>query len=305
MPVVIPRRRFLKSAAVMAAAATAGSSFSFKGKPLLSFSTLGCPDWSFEQIINFAELNKYDGIELRVIQRQLDLIKCKEFSSTGNINDTLRKMADRNLRFVNLGSSCTLHFAEGAERTKQLDEGKRFIDLAAALNCPNIRVFPNNFPKDQEKEKTMEFISKGLLELAEHAKETRVMVLMETHGDVVYINDVERIMQNAVHAHTGLVWDFTNMWTITKEAPVQAYSRLKQYIHHVHVKDANMVDNKPQYTLLGKGVVPVKEALNTLIKNEYKGYYSFEWEKLWHPEIEAPETALADYPVSVKKYFQL
>ena len=38
-------------------------------------------------------------------------------------------------------------------------------------------------------------------------------------------------------------------------------------------------------------------------KDGYKGYYSFEWEKLWHPELEDPETALADYPVAMKKHF--
>jgi predicted xylose isomerase-like sugar epimerase len=27
----------------------------------------------------------------------------------------------------------------------------------------------------------------------------------------------------------------------------------------------------------------------------YKGFYCFEWEKLWHPDIEDPETAIADY----------
>ncbi|RYG31354.1 MAG: sugar phosphate isomerase/epimerase, partial [Chitinophagaceae bacterium] len=35
----------------------------------------------------------------------------------------------------------------------------------------------------------------------------------------------------------------------------------------------------------------------------YQGYYSFEWEKLWHPEIEEPEAALAQYPAEILKYF--
>jgi hypothetical protein len=36
----------------------------------------------------------------------------------------------------------------------------------------------------------------------------------------------------------------------------------------------------------------------------YKGYYSFEWEKLWHPEIADPEIALADYSKVMKAYFK-
>jgi hypothetical protein len=40
-----------------------------------------------------------------------------------------------------------------------------------------------------------------------------------------------------------------------------------------------------------------------LYQGGYKGYYSFEWEKLWHPEIAEPELALADYPKKMKTHF--
>jgi hypothetical protein len=50
--------------------------------------------------------------------------------------------------------------------------------------------------------------------------------------------------------------------------------------------------------------VPIFEAIDALAKSGYKGYYSFEWEKLWHPEILEPEVALADYPKAMKKHFE-
>ena len=53
-----------------------------------------------------------------------------------------------------------------------------------------------------------------------------------------------------------------------------------------------------------QGEVPIFEAIDALQKGGYKGYYSFEWEKLWHPEIAAPEIAIADYPVAMKKHFK-
>jgi sugar phosphate isomerase/epimerase len=78
---------------------------------------------------------------------------------------------------------------------------------------------------------------------------------------------------------------------------------LKKYIHHTHIKDAKLIDGKLQYTFLGQGDVPIFDAIDALSKGGFKGYYSFEWEKLWHPEIPEPEIALADYPVRIKKYF--
>lgn len=297
------RKEFLQTSAVLLTAALAGSSFEIKKKnPLLSFSTLGCPDWSFPQIVDFAVQRGYKGIEVRGIQRQMDLPQCDVFSSR-KIQATLTLMKEKGLLFVNLGSSATLHFNEGLEREKNLDEGRRFIDLAKQIGCPYIRVFPNNFPKDQDRNLTMDLIAKGLLTLGDYAKSSNVSVLMETHGELVKTDDLEKIMQSAAHPNVGLVWDFCNMWTITKESPAAMYKKLKEYIRHTHIKDAKFVDGRLQYTLLGQGEVPIFEAINELAKGGYKGYYSFEWEKLWHPELMEPEIALTDYPIAMKKHF--
>ena len=299
------RREFLQKSALLVAGLYAGDLFaSKKDKPLLSFSTLGCPDWSFQQITDFAVQHGYKAIEVRGIQRQLDLTKCSEFSSPQNIKATLKLMKKKGLRFINLGASTNLHFAKGAERDKNLAEAMRFIDLAQQINCPYIRVFPNIFPKDHEKNITMDLIANGLLQLGNYAKNKNVMVLMETHGEVVKMDDLEKIMQSAAHPNVGLVWDVSNMWTVTKEPPVEVYKKLKKYIYHTHIKDAKLVDGKYQYTLLGQGEVPIFEAINTLLKGGYKGYYSFEWEKLWHPEIAEPEMALADYAKVMKERFK-
>jgi len=289
------RRVFLQTSAAAAASLLVGSQFEFKKKKrLLSFSTLGCPDWNFQKIVEFAVQHTYSGIEMRGLQRQMDLSKCSEFSSE-NRAATLELMKEKGLKFVNLGSSATLHFAEGAERQKNIDEGKRFIDLASQINCPYIRVFPNNFPKEQDKTATIDLIIKGLLELGDYAKEANVTVLMETHGDVVRSEDLEVVMRSSEHPNVGLVWDACNMWMLTKEAPAAVYQKLKKYIRHTHIKDLIMVDGKAQYRLLGKGESPIFEVISLLKKDGYKGFYSFEWEKLWHPEIDEPEVALADY----------
>lgn len=299
------RRKFLQTS-LLASASFATTSFDIKKKkPLLAFSTLGCPDWNFKKITDFASQNDYQGIELRGIQKQLDLTKCNEFSTAQNISATMQVMKEKRLRFVDLGSSAMLHFTDAAVRQKNLDEARRFIDLAQQINCPYIRVFPNSLPKDQDKNATLDLIAKGLLELGDYAKGSNVKVLMETHGDLTISDDLEKIMQSAEHAHTGLVWDVANMWTITKEPPEEVYKKLKKYIQHTHIKDAKLVDEKVQYTLLGQGEVPIFEAIDCLSNGGYKGFYSFEWEKLWHPEIEEPEIALADYPKAMKKHFKL
>lgn len=298
------RKEFLQASAALLASTVVGSSFGFKRSiPLLSFSTLGCPDWTFSQIMDFAVQHRYKGLELRGIQRQMDLTKCPEFNTPEDQQRTISSMKEKGLKFVNLGSSATLHFPEGEQREKNLDEGKRFIDLAQQIACPYIRVFPNNFPKERDKKETIDLIAKGLLTLGDYAKGKNVTVLMETHGDAVHIADITTIMQASNHPNIGLVWDPVNMWTVTKEAPTEAYQKLKKYIHHTHIKDAKLVDGKPQYTFLGQGEVPIFEAVDALTKGCYNGYFSFEWEKLWHPELAEPEFAIADYTKAMRKHF--
>ena len=296
------RREFLRKSAILATSGFAA--LGLKKKPALAFSTLGCPDWSFPEIINFAAAHQYTGIELRGIQHEMDLTQCAIFKTTRNRLDALQMMEEKGLHFVDLGSSANLHVANLAEREKNLDEAKRFIDLAAELKCPFVRVFPNIFPKDEDKRETMDRMAKGLLVLADYARETKVSTLVETHGDLVRSADIERLMESASHPHAGLVWDVANMWTITREPPAEVYPRLSKYIKHTHIKDAKIKDGNPAYVFLGRGEVPIFEAIDALAAGGYTGYYSFEWEKLWHPEIAEPAAAIADYSQVMMKHFE-
>lgn len=303
---VYSRKEFLQNSAILLAAAISGSAFTTKkNKPPLAFSTLGCPDWSFQQIVDFAEVNGFSGLEIRGIKRQMDLTKCEEFNSPERIKATLALMNKKGLKFVNLGASAKMHFHEGSEREKNLAEAKSFIDLAQKINCPFVRVFPNNFPKDRERDQTINTVAENLLILGEYAKSKNVTVLLETHGDFSGSDDILKVMKIASHPNIALVWDISNMWTITKESPAVVYKKLKKYIRHTHLKDAKLIGDKLQYSLLGQGDVPIFEAIDILYKDGYKGYYSFEWEKLWHPEITEPEIAISHYAKAMKEHFKI
>jgi sugar phosphate isomerase/epimerase len=301
----LSRRRFLKNSSMaMAGVALSNSAFGFiKDNPPLSFSTLGCPKWSLNEILKFAKGNGYNGIEIRGLLGELDLTKCPDFASNEKISSVKKMLEEKQLRIVNLGASAELHHPEGEKRKSNMDGAKKFIDLAQKLDCPFIRVFPNALPKDQDRNATLDLISRGLMELGAYAKGSKVSVLLETHGDVVETNDVLRIMNDSENAHVGLIWDIFNMWSVTKESPVQVYERLKKYIRHTHIKDAKWINGDWHYVLLGKGEVPIEEAVKVLVQGKYSGFYCFEWEKLWHPDIEEPEIAIAAYPKQMKKYF--
>ncbi len=300
---IYDRRIFLKKGIGIATLLNFEESFIKKTKTKLSFSTLGCPDWSFDKIIEVASKNGYKAIEIRGIQRQMDLPLCAEFANQTAINTTNQKIKDKNLQIIDLGSSANLHFMDSKKRQENMDHAKRFIDLAHKINCPFVRVFPNDLPKEQDKNKTIDLIISNLIELGEYARGSNVKVLLESHGKVIYKDVLLKIMEATSKNNVGLIWDIWNMWSVTKEPPTEVYALLKKYIYHTHIKDGIFENEKPKYVLLGKGISPLKEAISLLKQGGYKGYYSLEWEKMWHPEIEEPEIAIPQYADNFGKLF--
>lgn len=274
-----------------------------KQKPKLSFSTLGCPAWSLDTILKTAVRSGYQGVEFRGLAGQLDLPKCPEFSTAARAAETRRRFADQGIRIVNLGSSTQLHHADTGKRKQHLDEARRFIELAQQLDCPFVRVFPDQLPPDQDRAQTLRLISDGLLELGNYARPHSVTVLLESHGELTRSDLLNQIMTAADHPNVGLIWDVFNMWADSHESPGDVYRKLKPYIRHTHIKDARLENGKHRYVQIGQGEAPLREAISALVADGYSGYYSFEWEKLWHPEIDEPELAIVQYPKAIKGYF--
>lgn len=298
------RRSFLASSFGMAAMVLPEWPFiTFAPKPKLSFSTLGCPAWSLETILKTAVDNGYQGVELRGLEKEMDLTKRPEFSTPARTAESRQRFTEKSIRIINLGSSAQLHHADPAKRSQQLDEARRYIDLAQQLNCPFVRVFPDQLPPDQPRAQTLQLISQGLLELGEYAKSRSVTVLLESHGELTRSDLLLQILTAAEHPNVGLIWDVFNMWVDSHEDVGEVYGKLKKYIRHMHIKDGRIENGKHRYVLVGQGEAPLQKAISALVKGGYGGFYSFEWEKRWHPELEEPELAMAQYPKAMKAYF--
>ncbi len=301
----INRRSFLRNSSIALAGMVIAKPVLAKKKytPHLSFSTLGCPSWSFAQIVDNAVKYGYDGLEFRGIQRDMDITKGPDFGTDAAIARSMKMVKDKNLKIICLGASTSLHYADPVRRKASLDEARSLTDLAQKLDCPYIRIFPGDLPKGEDPKPTFDRIIQGLKELGDYAKNTNVKVLMETHADVVKTDELLYLMEGADNPHVGLVWDVSNMWVVTRESPAFVYSKLKPYIKHTHFRDAKIIDGKEKSVLLGEGEVPLKEAAELLEKDNYRGFYSFEWEKRWDRNAEDPEIAFPQYVKVIKTWF--
>ena len=309
------RRQFVHtSAACLAAVSSPPVSLSLQEsghvglKLPIGFSTLGCPAWTWRQILDFAQSHDYAAIELRGIQKNMDLTVVPELSRDGGrIEESKRELRERGLVISDLGASAQLHEQDPVKRTAQLAEARRFIDLAEMLRAPYVRVFGNNFVKGVPRDMMLAHIARGLRELGDYAASRHVIVLIESHGDFTDSPTLLELMHQAASPAVAILWDAHHTFVSGKEQPEDTVRQLGRYIRHTHLKDSVPAgpDGKDRrYVLTGTGEVPVRRQIEALAHSGYRGFYSFEWEKRWHPEIEEPEVAFAQFATVAAGYLR-
>ncbi|MGH9314142.1 MAG: sugar phosphate isomerase/epimerase family protein [Vicinamibacterales bacterium] len=266
----------------------------------LGFSTLGCPAWDWIAILDFAAKHGFGSIELRGLQTVMDLTERPEFSPE-RIGRSRKELADRGVRVSCLGSSARMHETDLAGRQTQMAEARRFIDLAATLGAPYVRVFGDRLDATR-REQVLAHVSSGLRELGSYAGDRGVVVVIESHGDFVESPTLKELLERTASPHVALLWDAHHTFAAGKEEPEQTIEQLGRYIRHTHLKDSRPGEKERQYVLTGEGDVPVKRQVQLLAKSGYTGDYSFEWEKRWHPEIPEPEVAFPHFARVLREY---
>jgi len=284
------RREFLGTSAAI----LAGLSSPPNETARLGFSTLGCPQWTWPEILDFAATHGFAAVELRGILKEMDLTKVPELTAE-HLSDAKRQLAAHGLVVPTVDASAHMHEMDAAKHAAQLDEARRCLDLAQALGAPYVRVFGNNYVDGVPRAEMLAHIAGGLRTLGDYAREKNVTVVIESHGDFTDSPALLEILQKADSPAVALLWDAHHTFVSGKEEPEDTVRQLGRYIRHTHLKDSVPAGNDRRYVLTGTGQVPVKRQIEALVKAGYRGYFSFEWEKRWHPEIEEPEVAFAQF----------
>ena len=256
----------------------------------ISFSTLGCPGWSYEEILSTAKDLGFNGIEIRGIGNELYAPKVKQFSPE-HIEATKEKLAKMSIQIPCLTSACYLFDEQNID--KQMKEGMDYVELASKLGSPYIRVLGDAQPHAGKV--NIDFVIENLKKLAAFAEQKNVKLLIETNG--VFADS--RVMKNLLDAvdskAVAVLWDVHHPFRFFNEKVEDTYELLKDYIEYVHVKDSVVIDGNIKYKMMGYGDVPVKKAITILKENGYKGYISLEWVKRWCLDLEEPGIVFAHY----------
>ncbi|HOV26694.1 MAG TPA: hypothetical protein PK566_10100 [Pseudobacteroides sp.] len=84
----------------------------------LAFSTLGCPDFSWNDIYSMAKDIGFDGIEIRGLGNEIFAVKAQPFTEA-QLPQTVKKLSELRLEIPCLSSGCCLKYAENADKNHE------------------------------------------------------------------------------------------------------------------------------------------------------------------------------------------
>jgi len=264
----------------------------------LAFSTVGCPDWTFQDIFAAAKDFGYDAIEIRGIGNEISAPKLNIFNES-NINSTMEKLKNAGLSISMLASNAVIGFPTIAETGKA--EAFEYIDLAAKINTKFVRILISPRPETDDIDTDSAILSYN--EICEYGKTKGVTPLIETNGVFADSKVLAEFMQKISSENKGVLWDINHPCRYFNETAKQTFENIGEYVKYLHIKDSvfNPETKKIEYKPVGYGDLPIFDIIKLMSDSGYDGVLSLEWTKRWCRELEDADIVFAQY-VSYMRY---
>ncbi|MBE6731292.1 MAG: AMP-dependent synthetase [Ruminococcaceae bacterium] len=264
----------------------------------LSFSTLGCPDFTWSDITSMAKDFGFHGIELRGLGN--DIFSVHAPFSKENLPATIANLKRLKLEICCLSSGCALKYKDKHEES--IAELKEYIALAKELGTPYIRVL-GDLKAMPEEDFPDEYVIEPMKILAPIAEEAGVTLLIETNGVYSDTKRLADVLARIGHDSVAALWDWNHPYRFNGESPETTINNLGAYIKHTHIKDSVVVDGKVEYRLVGEGdLPPMADYMKALRSLNYEGYISLEWLKQYAPELSDAGIVFPHYAHFMSQY---
>lgn len=257
----------------------------------LAFSTLGCPEWEWDDVLSAAADLGYNGVEIRGLSNELYAPAIPEFAHR-HLGQTKEQLARLGLSIPCLASACVFGAESGYHSA--MAEGRAYIDTAKAVGAQFVRVMCEGTAAP-EKNVDTSLVKKALAELGAYAAPKGVTVLLETNGWYADSGRLAQLYAEIEEPGLGILWDVHHPYRFFGESPSLTVSRIGKWIRYIHIKDSIIEDGRVRYRMLGEGNLPIKDFLSALGDIGYDGWYTLEWIRRWDMTLEEPGIAFAHF----------
>src|SRR5262249_43082241 len=184
-------------------------------------------------IIKNCEATGFEAVELRTTHKHgVEPTLGKERRA-----EIKNQFAGAKLRLLSLGSICEFHSPDASIVRKNIDECKRFVELAHDIGALGVKVRPNGIPKEVPEEKTIAQIGSALRECGDFARGAGVEIWVEAHGkDSCQPARMAKMMQAAQNPQVGICWN-SNPEDLSNGSVKQSFALLKPWLRSAHINE--------------------------------------------------------------------
>lgn len=238
--------------------------------PDLSAGKRTLADW-----FHFAAELGLDGADISVVHL---------VSTDAAYLQTLRgQAADVGIQIAMLVTYADFTHPDQAERARQVDELRRYIDVAAALGTPYIRVTAGQAHPGLDRAEAMEWAVSGLTACLDDAASKGITLAYENHtkGYAWTYNDFSQpsdifleIVARTEGTGLRILFDTANTLA-TGDDPLRVLAQVKDRVSVIHTNDiARAGYFEP--VLLGEGAAPIVPIYQMLREHGFDGWISVE-----------------------------
>ena len=240
----------------------------------LGFMTFINPDWTLQEHVDAAKRHGYDGIEPRAEADHKHGIELE--TPDGDLAASKALVEDAGLEFCCVATSRKYSMADGAERQESVDLTKRYVELAAKVDAPTVRVFGGLLPEKPGIFGVVAYMADALREVGEFASAYPVTVCVETHDHWCSTFRLMELIRRVNHPSVQVNYDYAHPCREFEPA-YESYMHLRPWVKHTHMHDLTVGEDGnltfcPPFT----GIVPQREVMQLLKADGYTGYFSLE-----------------------------
>jgi hypothetical protein len=191
-------------------------------------------DWDVETIVRNLEAAGFEAVELRTGHKHM---------VQPNIGAAERARLNAyfehsKVRLLSFGTTCEFQSPDPAERKRQIDTAKSFVDLAHDTGAWGVKVRPNGLPKPEEPiDTTVGRIGDALRELGDFGAGKGVEIWLEVHGNTTQNPPVAAaIMKATRHENVGLCWN-SNPTDVVNGSVKKNWDLLRPWVKSAHINE--------------------------------------------------------------------
>jgi sugar phosphate isomerase/epimerase len=279
------RRSFLTTAAAALAAARPAADVRQASSPgqarfrtgLVAYSyraALQSKAMTYEDLIRIAVETGTDGIDMTVYWLP---------STESEYLVSLRRLAYRNrVEIYSIGTRVQLAQPTAELRDKQLEELKKWLDVAQRVGATHIRVFGGQKPAGATLEQAIGFAAETLKRGAELAGARGLILGVEDDGGITdFAKDTIAIVKGADSPWAGMNLDIGNF------RPPNVYDQIEMSIPYAvstHIKTTVALDDGKS-----RGPFDMDRVFKMFAAHGYRGYMGLELEASGDPDTAVPE----------------